>query len=320
MRAVTSLGVGLGSATTLVGILLLGGCSNGGSVPARPSFGCEANTLAPGDTTVTITSGSMSRTYNLHVPPTYDATKAVPLVLNFHGFTSDPTQQALFSDMNTKADAEGFIVAYPTGISNSFNAGACCGVAKDNDIDDVGFARDIVHDITTNGCIDQNRVYATGMSNGGFMTHRLACEASDVFAAFAPVAGVLGIPDTDCNPTRPVPIMQFHGTADPLVPYDGSALLGFQSVPDTMQGWVDRDGCDPKPKQTFQNGAAHCDTWSGCDSGVEVTLCTIDGMGHCWPGSQLGVTICPALNLGPGSLDISANDQMWDFFQRFPMR
>lgn len=306
---------------------LVAGCGGdgGGRTGPEESTGCAGGTLQSGDQTVTLQHGGLTREYLLHVPDAYDGAEPWPLVLNFHGFTSDATQQVAFSDMSATADAEGFLVAYPQGVlppeggPRSWNGGTCCGHAASEGIDDVGFARAVVDDVAADGCVDLRRVFATGMSNGGYLSHRLACEASDVFAAAGPVAGVLGIPAEECTPERPVPLVHLHGTEDTLVPYEGGGAGGGESVPDMMQGWADRNGCAAEPSESFQNGDAHCDTWSGCDDGVEVTLCTIEGMGHCWPGSELGVSICPSLGFGEGSLDISANDRMWELFAQFPM-
>lgn len=299
-------------------LLALAGCGDGGGggadAPPLQSPGCESPELAAGSHMLTLDHGGRTRELTVYVPATVDGAAPTPLVLNFHGFGSDAFQQRAFSEMDATADAEGFIVVYPNGVQNSWNGGTCCGTAASEEVDDVGFAVAIAEELGRLACIDERRVYATGMSNGGFMSHRLACEASDTFAAVGPVAGVLGIPE--CNPTRPMPIVHFHGTADPLVPYEGEGVVNSESVPEMMGGWAERNGCNPEPSETFRNGDAHCDTWSGCDAGVETTLCTIDGMGHCWPGSEFGADICPTLSFGPGSLDISANQRMWELFEQ----
>lgn len=296
-----------------VTLLALAGCGdeNTGPPGAVKAAGCEGDALAPGDHHFTFDYDGETREYHVHVPPGYDASQPTPLVANYHGHRSDNQQQALFSEMNALADAEGFLIAYPNGLDNSWNGDACCPPSTNNMVDDVGFSRELVQQVGSQACVDSERVYATGMSNGGFMTHRLACEASDVFAAFGPVAGVLGLSPEDCTPERPVPIIHFHGAKDPIIDYDGAV--------NTMQGWADRNGCDATPEETFRNGDAHCDSWSGCDAGVEVTFCTIDGMGHCWPGSATSDSICPTLDLGPGSLDIDANAHMWDLFVDSPL-
>jgi polyhydroxybutyrate depolymerase len=253
------------------------------------------------------------------------------VVLNFHGFTSDSSQQILLTNMNAKADAEGFIAVHPdgTGVVKSFNAGLCCGEALDNNTDDVGFVRDMLDNLASDLCVDPQRIFATGMSNGGFLSHRLACELADRIAAVAPVAGVMGLPS--CTPVRPVPIMHFHGTADPLVPYMGGQPLDlpefggvlptFPSVPDTFEGWRQRNGC-PDPAQqpaaiTYQNGDVTCQTYQDCQGDAETTLCTVDGGGHTWPG---GFPIeAVAIYLGHTTMDIVATDAMWTFFQRHPL-
>jgi polyhydroxybutyrate depolymerase len=290
-----------------------------GSAGAGASGGAPACTkpAEPGNSTHTLVHAGTERQYSLHVPPGYDGVKWMPLVLNFHGYTSNMAQQSLFSGMNATADAEGFVVVYPNGLKNtvngnqSWNAGACCAFG-DSDRDDVGFVDALLDDLASRLCIDDKRVYATGMSNGGFMSYFLACERAQRFAAIGPVAGVLGVPSASCTPSRAVPVIHFHGTEDTLVPYDGGGASGFASVPNTISGWVARNGCSGQPAQTFSNGAARCETTAGCAEGAEVVLCTIDGMGHCWPGQAF----CP---FGNGSTDISANQAMWDFFERFAL-
>jgi polyhydroxybutyrate depolymerase len=292
------------------------GCSEtagdgGGGVDTsvNPSTGCDSGSLDPSVTRVDISFDGNSRSYELHVPASYDGSTPTPLTLNFHGVTSDGPAQRSFSDMDPVADARGFVVAYPNGIEKSWNAGLCCGTAASEEIDDVGFARAVIDDLAERGCIDLNRVYATGMSNGAHLSHRLACEATDVIAAIAPVAGVPLI--TDCNPSRPIPVIHFHGTEDPLVPYDGSRP-GYPSVPDTHDAWAARNGCTSEPSVTFENNTVTCETFDKCDGNVRVTLCTAEGAGHCWPGQS----VCP---FGASTLDISASEAMTDFFEDFSL-
>ncbi|CAN5155086.1 PHB depolymerase family esterase [soil metagenome] len=269
---------------------------------------CSGKAMQPTDAIWTIQSGGVSRLVNVHVPASYDPTHPMPLVLNFHGFTSDGVQEDLLSQMTPKSDAAGFVVMYPigTGIPLSWNAGACCGTAAASSVDDIQFVRDLLATANQTLCTDATRIYATGMSNGGFLSHRIGCELADTFAAIAPVAGVLGVPS--CAPTRPMPVMHFHGTADPLVPYDGSTILGFPSVSDTFRGWAARDTCTGEPIVTFAHGDASCSTYQHCAAGAEVTLCTITGGGHTWPGGT------PVPTLGATSTDLSATDAMWTFF------
>ncbi len=277
--------------------------TTGGETTGAP-VECPDGGLGPGDHELELMFNGSTRSFLLHVPPDYTGNEPTSLVVNFHGLTSNAGQQVLFSQMNETADAEGFVVAYPQGVQSSWNAGECCGGAQSMGLDDVGFARAVVEDVEAVLCIDPARIYATGMSNGGFMTNRLACEANDLFAAFAPVSAVNVA--LECEPARPVAVMMFNGTTDILVPYDGGL---YTSAPETFDDWALRDGCVGDPVQTFMNGDASCLSYQECDEGVEVTLCTIDPMGHCWPGNGF----CP---FPPASTDISANDEMWAFFQQ----
>ncbi|HEY2747695.1 MAG TPA: PHB depolymerase family esterase [Polyangia bacterium] len=288
-----------------------GGVDGGG--PVTPSA-CSGKAAQPVDGSWTLMVGGVARTVEVHVPAAYDATKPTPLVINFHGYTSNGMQQAAISNMSAKADAAGFVVAYPegTGSPTGFNAGACCGTAAQDMVDDIGLTRAIIVEATTRLCLDGKRVFVTGFSNGGFMSHRIACELADVVAAVAPVSGVLGIPATSCTPVRPISVMDFHGMSDTTVPYAGSTQDGWPSVPDTLAGWAMRDKCtDAMPAQTYQNGDATCATYSHCAAGVEVTLCTISDGGHAWPGSPVPL---------PGTTQsLSATDAMWTFFTAHPL-
>jgi polyhydroxybutyrate depolymerase len=284
------------------------GGAPGDADAAAPSAGCDPSQgLLPGDYDFKLTHDGVEYGYLVHVPAGYDPAARTPLVLNWHGLTSSAAQQRFFSAMNPVADAHRFIVVYPNSPDGSWNAGACCAFLSP-DRDDVGFALALIEEMKGRACVDDRRVYSTGMSNGGYMSHRLACEHADVFAAVAPVAGTLSI-DT-CAPSRPIAVMHFHGTADKNVPYDGDGIKKAASVPETMQAWADRDGCAPQPTVTFAQDDATCETWTGCDGGVEVTLCTFEGEGHCWPGQAF----CP---FGAATTTLNASEEAAKFFERF---
>lgn len=274
------------------------------------SVTCAGKSGVAGDSVVTVTSSGVPRTAILHVPASYDPKKGTMLVLNFHGFTSDGAQEEALSAMNASSDAHGFVVSYPYGIAQSWNAGACCGTAASTGVDDIQFVRDLLASLETDYCIDPKRIHSTGMSNGGFLTNRIGCEMSDTFASIAPVAGVIGVPT--CTPSRAVPVLHFHGSADPLVPYAGSATLGFISVPDSIAKWRTNDGCSEASSTIYQKGDATCVAWSACAQGSEVVLCTIDQGGHTWPGGL-------PIPFGKTSTDINATDTMIDFFDAHPM-
>jgi len=280
------------------------------------SPGCGTSTVEPGAyPQVEVMAGGLMRQFDLQVPPNHDGSTPIPLVLAFHGWTLTSQIQAQMSDMSATANDRGFAVAYPQGVGNSWNAGSCCGGAFDQQVDDVAFALALVDSIGTEMCIDTNRVYSTGFSNGGFISHRLGCVASDVFAAIGPVAGVIMIPDEQCNPERAVPVMHLHGTADTSVAWEGNGMVPHISVPGSIQGWVDRNGCDADSTVTFQEGDTTCESWGNCgDDGAEVVLCTIEGMGHCWPGDPA----CTGLMETP-SLTVQASEVVADFFEAHPM-
>lgn len=281
------------------------------SAPTPPdlSSGCAGTAVAPGNHDWTLASGGRSRVARVHVPPAYDGKKPVPVVLNFHGRLSSPAQEEAISEMTPKSDAAGFVVVYPTGVGQTWNAGYCCGEAQTQNVDDVGFTRALLDELGTKLCIDKRRIFATGLSNGGFMSHRLACELSDRIAAIGPVAGHANL--ATCAPARAVPVMHFHGTADNLVPYPGG--FGMVSVEDSMKAWAKRNGCAATTKPTYTKGDARCVTYDGCPVGGDVTLCTIADGGHTWPGGA------PVPYLGKTSQDLDATDAMWTFFEAHPL-
>lgn len=271
---------------------------------------CEGKIAQPEDSEWTIVSGGKERTLLVHVPASYDASTGVPLVLNFHGYTSSATQQQLLASMDDKSDTEGFISVHPngTGVPSSWNAGECCGQAQADGVDDVQFVRDMLSELENRLCIDSTRIYATGMSNGGFLSHRLGCELSDKIAAIGPVAGHLV--QLACEPARPVPVAHFHGTLDTLVPYAGNASLSFPPVEESIASWAQRNGCGTTTEEVFNVGDSLCRAYVDCPEGGEVILCAVDGGGHTWPGGLAVPT------LGKTTTSLSATDFMWDFFQR----
>jgi polyhydroxybutyrate depolymerase len=274
-----------------------------GDAPS-PRDGCGRD---PGenDRVWTLEHDGRTRRFAVHLPPGYDRDRPTPVVIDLHGRGSDATQQSLVSGMRRKADESGFIAVHPDGIGQTWNAGFCCGTAMSEDVDDVGFVARILDALEDSTCVDEGRVFATGLSNGGYMAHRLGCELSDRIAAIAPVAGPNGT--VPCSPAEPVSVLHFHGTDDSIVPYDG--FVGRLSVPETMRDWASRNGCGAESHEYFAEGDVRCERWEGCRDGVDVALCTIEGGGHQWPG---GTTI-PFL--GDNTDDIDATDAMWELFE-----
>lgn len=264
-----------------------GGAPSGGMGP-----GCRTGAaLAPGETKGTISVGGTSRTYILHVPASYSGRQAVPLVIDFHPIFGTGSGEKGLSGYAALSDSEGFVVAFPDGIDGAWNVGPCCTMSRS--VDDVAFAKALVSKIEGDGCIDSKRVYATGFSMGGGMSHYLACHAADVFATVVPASfDLLTENEDDCKPARPITVLSFRGTADSVVPYAGGAsnppnglpTIHFLGAVGTFEKWAMLDGCMGTP--TADNNG--CKTYSQCNAGVEVTLCTIDGGGHAPGNAQQG--------------------------------
>jgi polyhydroxybutyrate depolymerase len=282
-----------------------------GPAEAGAAPDCAGRVKVAGDFTWTFDAAGTKRTANVHVPLAYDPTARTPLVLNLHGYTETAESQASLSKMTATADREGFIVVYPQGVSNSWNAGNCCGPSQAEARDDVGFLGSVIDEAAAKLCVDPKRVFAAGMSNGAFMAHRLACELSDRIAAVGSVAGLMTL--ATCAPKRPVPVIQFHGTGDLVVPYAGNLSLGFPPVTKVIDDWAKRDGCTGDPAESFAKDDVRCTTRASCSQGSEVTLCTVTGGGHTWPGGT------PTPSFGATTTALSASDALWAFFQKHPM-
>lgn len=249
-----------------------------------------------------LTHDGMTRTYRLHIPEGYNPDSLYPLVINMHGLGSNAFEQEFYSEFNQVSDSAGIVVVYPNGINETWN------VSSETGINDVGFISVLIDTIDLSYSIDLNRVYATGMSMGGFMSYRLACELSDRIAAIASVTGLQAY--YPCNPARPVPVAQFHGTADPVVPYAG--------VPSTISNWVNYNTCpdsavitDLPDIDTTDNSTVTVSYYGPCSESTEVILYTIINGGHTWPGASLII--------GTTNQDIDASVEIWDFFSRFTL-
>ncbi len=265
--------------------------------PRHDRYRCDgAADLGPGAHMRTLIHGGRERSYRVLVPATYQPTDPTPLVVNLHDFGASGVQQELLSAMTPTAEAKGFIVAYPEGVQGSWHAGTCCGAALAQNVDDVGFMRALVDDLSSTLCIDPKRVFAAGFSNGGALAHRLACEASDVFAAVASIAGGLLAPT--CTPSRATSVLAFHGLQDSLVPYQTSL--------DAISKWLMLDDCSSSSTR-MDYGTSYCDRYMGCDAGAEIMFCTLNPMGHCWPGGSMALCLLY-------SDDIEANALIWEFF------
>lgn len=274
------------------------GCS-----PARPADA--------GDATRTITSGGVERRYIVHVAAGYDGTAPAPLMLEFHGLSMPAEMMAQYTGMPPRSDAGGYVVAAPYGLGDParWNARLAAGAP-----DDVAFVRDLLAEVKTSLCIDSARVYAVGLSNGGGMAQRIACELPGVFAA----VGVVAATYVACAPA--VPVVAFHGNADPIVPYDGAEAppnLGggvFLPVRRALSEWAKALGCDGLPVISRPAQDAELSTFMRCRAGDgEALLYTLLGGGHTWPGSP--IELSPAM-VGVTSRSVDASAVILEFFAK----
>lgn len=253
---------------------------------------CPSSPLSPGDSTIQLMIGGSMRSYILHVPAAYDGSSPVPLIVDFHPLGGSGQSERMGSPYPARTDSEGVIMAFPSGLQGpsggAWNVEGCC-VA---DTDDVAFARALVADVQSRACIDPKRVYAVGFSMGGGMSHYLACHAADVFAAVAPAAfDLLEENIGGCQPARPITVVSFRSTGDPIVPYDGgfsSVVPGmpitFLGAQGTFEAWADMNQCTGSAAMDA-NG---CSAYSDCADGTEVVLCTTQGGGHDYGNATIG--------------------------------
>lgn len=281
------------------------GCGDdAGSGPAAGTGGtagaaCPANAFSPGETTKTMMYGGAARQYIVHVPPMYEGNTLVPLVIDMHGWTYSALDQASSSGWREKSDAEGFIVVYPSGLDESWNGGSlCCGASQANGVDDEGFIVAIVKQLSREACIDSQRVYATGLSNGGAVSFLLGCREAEVFAAIAPVS--MGNGTQPCAPARPISVIMYRGLNDDLVPYGGGST--YPSAASDLDQWKTLNSCTGAPRKV----RGLCDQYTECKAGVEVMLCSIPNGEH-------------LLYSGAAEAGAPVADVVWEAFERHPL-
>ncbi|MBK9359473.1 MAG: T9SS type A sorting domain-containing protein [Bacteroidales bacterium] len=274
--------------------------------------------LISGDTTSQINGSfvfdGFNRTWIAYLPVDFNQNESLPLMLALHGYTQNGQEIMQFSDFNTIADTGRFVVVYPNGIDNSWNVGFAGGSTAD----DVGFLSALIDTMQDRYNIDLDRVYATGLSNGGFMSYRLACELGNRIAAIAPVAGTMTDGSlTACSPQKMMPVLHIHGTADLIVNYNGG--FGNASVDEVLEYWNSYNNCpalpviEDLPDLVAEGSTVQRQTWGPCDGLTEVMLLKVINGGHTWPGSN-GVT-----GVGNTNRDIVASSEIWNFVSRFSL-
>lgn len=291
----------------------------------------------------------------IHVPDNVAIVEKLPVVLVLHGGGGNASGMRQMTGMDDVADKNGFIAAYPEGNSapimdklRTWNAGKCCGYAASHNVDDVGFIGAVIDMLAKKYKADTDRIYATGHSNGGQMSYRLACEMSGRIAAIAPNAGQRVL--DDCHPKRAVPVMDIHGTADPCARFDGGEKCGgcfssafgglfkgkndqwpCKSVRHVLREHAAINGCEPVTDVTLQKGAVTCEKFQ-CPQNAGVALCAIEGAGHVWAGQHdRGPAVCaqePEKKIctryseivGPAYRDMDAGEIAWDFLRHYSLK
>ena len=259
-----------------------GGSGDGGGGGGNTEPCTGTGTLEAGDSSHSLTVGGNTYPMNVHAPPSYDGVTRLPVVFDFHGLGGNENQMRNLSGWASAGDAEGFITVFPGGVDNAWNAGGCCSDTPT----DVDFVREAITYLDGEGCIDTRRVYASGCSNGGAMSFRLACEAADVIAAVAPVdfdcvAGGFGC---QCDPGRPVTEIQFRGTNDSAVPYGETEDSGARA---NFATWGEINMCTGEPEPLPENSS--CQRFPMCADGVETILCTVQNGNHCGSYMSFGI-------------------------------
>ena len=249
------------------------------------------------------------RSFVTYIPEIYSESQPAPLVFNFHGRSSNSFQQMVYGDFRQIADTANFIIVHPQAkpditSSNSWGLGLMSN-------DDMDFINELYSYLLFLYNINTNKIYSTGMSNGGYMSYQLACHMSDKIAAIASVSGAMSTQtQLNCNPTRPMPILEIHGTAD--------AILNYDEILNDIEYWRDFNNCNfipdiaviPNIDSSDLSSVEHF-VYDNCDNGVTTELYKIINGGHTWPGSNLSIGLTNA--------DINASSEIWDFFSKYDL-
>ncbi|MEV4315894.1 alpha/beta hydrolase-fold protein [Actinocrispum sp. NPDC049592] len=290
MAAVVALGV-IGAPTADAGTL---------NRPVRTGCG-QAPPVTPGTTTTQhLTSGGLDRSYTVHLPANYNKRKQYSVVVSYHGHKRDSAWQEELSGFSVYDT----IAVYPQGLIGTDGESAWTGAPYSAAADDVLFTKDLLDTLQSQYCVDTKRLYAAGKSNGGGFVGVLACRMPDRFAAFAPVSGAFYPQGGDCNPSQHAAIIDFHGTADTTIPYNGNPAKGLPSIQDWLAAWAQRDGCKPVPVTTTPQQGVQVQRWKSCD----LVHYQIQGAGHVWPSTKPNPD-----SQTPTVMD--ATPVIWDFFR-----
>ncbi len=266
-----------------------------------------------------------TRTYVLALPPNYYDTpeKDFPLVIGMHGTGGSASQFESDYRFEDFANESKFIAVYPEGVQSSgflglrtWNAGTCCDYALDHQIDDIKFIRELIDEVVSRYNVNPKRVYATGMSNGGMMAYRLACELPEKIAAIATVSCSMVVSEP-CNPSRAVPILHIHSILDTKIPYQGGIGIGgyhFPPIDSVLTSWAIENSCETPSQIIINNDKYSFKKWSACEGNTAIEYYLTQDGGHAWPGG-----LKSRAKADTPSVAIDANELLWEFFQRFEL-
>jgi len=268
-----------------------------------------------------ITSSGNNRKYLIHIPESYNPGQPTPLIISIHGFVQWPANQQSVTGWNRVADENGFLVVYPKGTGfplrwNTRPSEETPGAMEE----ELQFFSDLIEHLSSSYNIDPSRIYVNGMSNGGGMSDLLACRFSDRITAIGGVAGAYAQSREECQPTRPLPVIAFHGLDDQIVPFlGGSSPRGdeftFPSIEDWAAGWAERNSCSTTPEIKVITDEITQKHFTECEEKAEVILYQVANGGHTWPGGEK----LPVWIAGYTNQDINASELMWEFFSRYSL-
>ena len=312
---------------TLLAAQLLIACGGGGGgsspsvqqtpttpvAPPTPAISSNLDSQAQGTINGTINYEDIDRTFILYVPSSYDSSTKQPLVFNFHGYGSNASEQIAYGDMRSQADANGFILVHPEALNDIVGRSYWnIGGWSQSVHDDVKFTENLINLLMDKYSINAERIYSTGMSNGGFFSFHLACNLNASFAAVASVTGSMTYSTFDnCNPRKPTPVMQIHGSLDATVPYKGLDALNMKSIMDVMEYWKVNNECDDyllSLPGILPGTSSWTETYkySNCLNGTENIHLYVQGAGHIWPGSIYASVQSP-----------DSSSSIWNFFSKY---
>lgn len=310
--------------------IMLTACARGASddsaasaAPAQSAVAqCSpAKPATPGSSSETLKVDGKQREYSINIPPGYDGVQALPLVMNFHGRGSNAMQQLLLTGFDTSSDQNNFILVTPNAINGLWDLPVIPGRATT----DTTYTTELLTALGQRLCVDRTRLYAAGMSLGSAMTLALACAPKQSFAAFGGVGASFYRPACDASP--PAPLIYFHGTADPIVPFEGGKVAGspkgsvtarVASANQNMADWANHNSCNPTPTVNDLGDTART-IWSDCKNNANVDYYQVNGGGHTWPGANQLVADFTEDRLGKTTQTIDATQLMWEFFTQYQL-